>query len=877
MAAPRPETLSWPLVGRDDELARIKLLRGDPQERGAVLTGPAGVGKSHLARHALAAAQSDGAMVRWVQATRSAAAVPLGAFAGLLPPDARSDDALDLMRGSAEALRADAAGRRVVLGVDDVQLLDPTSAALVLHLVSTGTVFVLATLRTGEPFPDAVQSLWKDAGVARLELRTLDEEETARLSDVVLGGPAEQQAQRWLFESSRGNVLYARELLAGALDQGALQERDGLWRLTRRPPPSRSLSELVAARMEGLDGDARRAVELLALGEPLRLAEAAELVGGEALGAAEAQGLITVSGTPSGSELRLAHPLYGEVLRVSMPVVRGIQARRQLASTLGARSERAPDDALRIARWLLDAGDPVPTELSIDAAGAAARAGDPDLASRFARMALDTGADPRASMLLARAHTARKRHEEAAAVLAGIEGELDDPALALQYVLQRSVVLLWGVQQPHDALAFVDRARDWFADPSWSASLAPLRVRLVAFSAGFAEGVVAAEELLADPSLDPVARRRTERAHITSLFYSGRAAQARDLVLERLPDVPLRDEEAEHALIMWCIIGIEAGWDHERIEPWMRDALDTAVRVYDHAAAGIAAFALGALALTAGRYTDAGRWLGEAVGHLELHDPFKTLRAAHAVRAGVAFHTGDREGTAAALASSRAASAREIIVDTDRAYLVRGDAWGALADGDPQRAQRLLLDAAASFGQVPIYAAQLYHEALRAGAHPRGIAGPLAKLRERCDAPMVAAYHEHTAARAAGDAAALLRCAGTFEAMGAQRYASECAADAAEAYAAEGRNDSARRAAARSRDLVPPGQGGTPPRIRGLDSASSVLTARELQLIELVGQGLTNAEIADRLVVSVRTVESHIYRAMRKLGVTDRRELQDRD
>jgi DNA-binding CsgD family transcriptional regulator len=37
---------------------------------------------------------------------------------------------------------------------------------------------------------------------------------------------------------------------------------------------------------------------------------------------------------------------------------------------------------------------------------------------------------------------------------------------------------------------------------------------------------------------------------------------------------------------------------------------------------------------------------------------------------------------------------------------------------------------------------------------------------------------------------------------------------------------------------------------------------------------LTNAEIADRLVVSVRTVESHLYRAMQKLGVRSRAELR---
>jgi DNA-binding NarL/FixJ family response regulator len=52
-----------------------------------------------------------------------------------------------------------------------------------------------------------------------------------------------------------------------------------------------------------------------------------------------------------------------------------------------------------------------------------------------------------------------------------------------------------------------------------------------------------------------------------------------------------------------------------------------------------------------------------------------------------------------------------------------------------------------------------------------------------------------------------------------------------------------------------------------------MLTRRETQLVALAARGMSNAEIAERLVVSVRTVESHLYRAMQKLGVSDRREL----
>ena len=96
--------------------------------------GRRGVGKSRLAREAVAAAEREGAMVGWVQATRSAAAIPLAAFADLLPADVRSDDLLELMRRSAAALRGRADGRPIVIGVDDAQSLDPTSAALVLQL-----------------------------------------------------------------------------------------------------------------------------------------------------------------------------------------------------------------------------------------------------------------------------------------------------------------------------------------------------------------------------------------------------------------------------------------------------------------------------------------------------------------------------------------------------------------------------------------------------------------------------------------------------------------------------------------------------------------------------------------------------------------------
>jgi len=58
-------------------------------------------------------------------------------------------------------------------------------------------------------------------------------------------------------------------------------------------------------------------------------------------------------------------------------------------------------------------------------------------------------------------------------------------------------------------------------------------------------------------------------------------------------------------------------------------------------------------------------------------------------------------------------------------------------------------------------------------------------------------------------------------------------------------------------------------KVAGLGQELSVLTPREVEVLTLVAEGRTNQEIADQLVLSVKTVQAHRANVMEKLGLHD--------
>ncbi len=853
----------WPFTGRERELEEIANARTDPSCRGVVIAAGAGVGKSRLAREAVAAAARSRVHTRWVTATRSAATVPLAAVAELVPDDIGSDDIVALMRRCSEGLRAAGGGRPIVLAVDDAQLLDQVSATLVLHLATSGAAFVLATVRTGQPCPDAVTALWKDEGARRIELADFDEAQIEQLVENALGAPVQAQALEWLRSVGEGNALYVRELIRGAVEAGTLALIDGFWRLEGTPAASGSLVELVGMRLAALGDGQREALQLLALGEPLHVGEIIGLTSEDAVLELEEHGLLRATGHSIG----LAHPLHGETALSSLLPLRARRMRLALADVVRAREPLTEDDALRAARLLFDAGEQVPPDLALIAAGAANRSGDPDLGAELA-IAAGASRSVRATLLLARAHVLRNRYEEADAALASVESLAPADADRVEYLRQRLWVLHWGLRRSSaQTTELLDRASEWSDDEFWAQTIARIRVTFAAFSDGY--GDPEQYRPSEDPRVSDAGRRSRVVVHTMARFMSGECDQAADAAFALRPTVPLHDATDAAMLATLVIVTIDSGYRLPEVTAYMSEALRAGVRSHDHAAAGLAALGLARLRFLSGANRDAMRWAAEAEVHLQRHDPFNATIGLRSLRVGIAAAGGDFDATMAALGQLRAWVSAHPPQPPQRVPVRRAEGW-ALRLRSPADAGKQLLRDAEELSDQPPLAAQLAYDALLAGAPA---AGTLRRFQARCDSRLVGAYAAHAAAREGRDGMALMSAGEEMAAIGADRYAVEAFTDAATAFLAQGRQDSARRAAARSRQLHPENQDGVLPVIDGLDATAIALTPREAQLVSLASQGLSNAEIADRLVISVRTVETHLYRGMQKLGISDRRDL----
>lgn len=222
-----------------------------------------------------------------------------------MEPGPLPTDRLTILRRLVDAVAERGRGSTLVLEVDDAHLLDEGASAVVHQLAATGTARLLVTIRTGEPLPDPITALWKDRLCQRLDVQALAVAEVTELVERVLGGPVEPTSTKRLWALTQGNPLFLRQLITDALADGTLMAARGVWRWSGGTTPGPRLAELVDARLGRVDGPSLRAVQLLALAEPLLLDALVELTDTDSVAHLERQAIVSIEPGPGGAEVRL--------------------------------------------------------------------------------------------------------------------------------------------------------------------------------------------------------------------------------------------------------------------------------------------------------------------------------------------------------------------------------------------------------------------------------------------------------------------------------------------------------------------------------------------------------------------------------------------
>jgi DNA-binding CsgD family transcriptional regulator len=860
--------LTWPLVGRAKEMRLIESAMSDPTTSGAVICGPSGVGKSRLAREALAAAASAGREVRWVVGTSCGRGLPLGAlasWAGLA-----GGDSLHLVCEVIESLTAAPSAAPVVIGVDDPHLLDDLSMFVLQQIVQRGVAKVLLTERDDMPIPVGVEELWKLGQFERIDLAVLSREDTKMLLSETLVGSIESDMAGGLWKLTRGNPLYLRHIVEQAFADERLDKKSGYWQWVGGPVVPPGLVELIEARIGDLPAGVADAVDALAVGEPIGLAALHRMTSREAVEEADLRGLIRLDDVDDHVNVWMAHPLYAEVRRKTAAQTRLRRLRGLLATELAAGDNR--DDMRVVVRrgaLTLDSDLEPDADLLIRATRGAIALGDLVLADRLAKAAERAGGGPEAMFLRAHALSWLGRGQDADEVLAAVPvDELTDGAHA-RFTYLRASNLLWAMAEP-------GRAEEAIEEGASGVGAGPARTSIDAVRGAYLfaadrppEAVAALEDLVLD-ELPAIVGAETAWALATVYADAGRTSDA-VAVAEAGYEIAARCSDAPHmrfniadshvtALVLAGRIG-----EALEVSEWARSQaadLPGTAHMLGPAIAGRAA-------LGAGRLVEACELLEQAASALNATGHAQGWGYRYGIPRAAALAMRGRWQEAQAVLEKLGTVRRPFRTLDYEKGLAR--AWVAAGQGAISGAIAILQSAAESASANGRFAAEVMCLQTATQFGDRSCEARLRQLGGVVEGPRVGLAADFAAALTAGDGAQIAAFSEAFEEIGDGASAVDAAAQAALAYGRQQLRGSALGCAARAEALAVQSGADTPMLRQAREPLP--LTDREREIVLLLGQGLSNREIAERLTVSARTVEGHIYKAMAKTGTTSREEL----
>jgi DNA-binding CsgD family transcriptional regulator len=927
MTAAPWQAVAGRMVGRSAELSmlrqRLAGLRGTGPGGLVLVVGEAGVGKSRLVRElATGAEQSavsvlvgravpDGEPYRpLVEALGGALrdrGLPddatlqpyLPVLAAVLPDAAVRGGRTDSRGGAAlgEAVlrllgavadRCGGAGTLLVL--EDLHWVDPDTLDVLTylaHAAESTPLLLVGTCRAEVALPEPLLDLARATGAVEVPLERLDADDVRELIEVCLSGRPPEELVAFIRDNADGLPLLIEELLTSLRSVGAL---DPAGRLVGPLTPAvpRTFAATVRRRVEDLDPAARsvlwaaavlgRRFDWSLLPEVTGLTEADVLA---ALRAGVKSGLIRAG---AGDTFEFRHALTGEAIRDDLLP----PERRTLAHAAAEIVERRDPEAYALAAGLRAAAgeDERAAELSVAAGREAARRGALNSADMLLARAAELATAPEL-------RTAAER--ELLSVLAA-KGDAER-ALALGERLLRG-----GDQSVRLVLAEVSAdAERWDVAAAYLSAIpddGDPWLSVLAARLAYARGEPERAREMASATLRAARERELWPVACQALEVIGRvariddAAGARDAfaaaeALAREHDLPTNRVSALHELGTVDLLQDGSTARLERARELAEEAgvLGKAATLDLQIAAGLLHPEPARGLEHARRCADLARRLRadrlyatavcfQAIAHAELGDREQAERC---TAQALALAPDDLDINAAVWGQVRAHEALLAddlprLLDTlDKAedYLRRSPSTAATpirglwalvrtlagTDGDAARAE-------ARRSSVNWENAALvgYADAVVAGRRGRGREAD--RELAAADRAMAALpWWQHRIRLLVADAALTdewgdpvgwaREALPVFAARGETRLASRC-------------REVLRKAGA---PVPRPGRGDTPvpPALRAVG-----VTSREVDVLALMGEGLTNTAIAQRLVLSPRTIETHVANLVAKTGVPNR-------
>jgi DNA-binding CsgD family transcriptional regulator len=322
------------VVGRESELLVVRrFLEGDGAANCLVFTGEAGIGKTTLWESGLEMARAQGYLVLSARAAQAEVALSFATMSdlvegidpdvlGALPgpqvralevalrrrvPMKEAEDPFAIAAGLLSLLRALAERGPLLVAIDDVQWLDASSSDALLYAarrLSDDRAKVLVTRRRG--LRSGLEGVLPPSGIEYLDVAPLTFGATMRLLSERFGPALTRRVLREVHEASQGNPLYALELSRLLVSRGRPRTGSGL-------PTPELVDDLFGAHVRELDGPVRRALLAVSLSAGMSHAELSSVVPATAIEDAVSDGVLVID----RSRVRPSHPMLAAAAKAN--------------------------------------------------------------------------------------------------------------------------------------------------------------------------------------------------------------------------------------------------------------------------------------------------------------------------------------------------------------------------------------------------------------------------------------------------------------------------------------------------------------------------------------------------------------------------------